>query len=139
MVEFDKKIVAVLNKNIEPGKLMNALGHISIGLGASVKKKNELRLANYRDADGGDHDYISEMPFIVLKANSNKIRSVRNFAIENGIEHVDFNDAMTDDTFKEQIERSSQTKEEDLEYYGIVLFGDWQKVTEITKKFSLWK
>jgi hypothetical protein len=32
-----------------------------------------------------------------------------------------------------------QTKEADLAYYGIVLFGDWDKVSEMTRKFSLWK
>jgi len=31
------------------------------------------------------------------------------------------------------------TKEEDLVYFGIVLFGDWNKLTELTKKFSLYK
>ncbi|MFS9399785.1 DUF2000 family protein, partial [Legionella pneumophila] len=36
MVEhpFKNKLVAVLNKHIEPGKVMNALAHMCIGLGA---------------------------------------------------------------------------------------------------------
>ncbi|EHL30756.1 DUF2000 family protein [Legionella drancourtii] len=37
------------------------------------------------------------------------------------------------------IERTLQTKEENLIYYGIVLFGDWTKATELTKKCSLWR
>ena len=41
--------------------------------------------------------------------------------------------------YEEQLERSSQTKEEELVYFGIVLFGDWEKVSELTKKFSLWR
>ncbi|NGX30416.1 MAG: hypothetical protein K940chlam4_01263 [Candidatus Anoxychlamydiales bacterium] len=30
-------------------------------------------------------------------------------------------------------------KEEDLTYFEIVLLGDWNKVAELTKKFSLWR
>ena len=41
--------------------------------------------------------------------------------------------------YQEQIERSKQTKEADLEYYGIAIFGDWEKVSELTKKFSVWR
>jgi hypothetical protein len=79
------------------------------------------------------------MPFIILKANSNKIRTLRGAAIEKGIEYVDFTNTMTIGTYEEQITRSLETKEKDLEYYGIVMLGDYEKVSELTKKFSLWR
>lgn len=135
-VEFKNKLVAVLNKNIEIGKLMNALAHMSIGLGAAIGK-DLLRLTHYKDADDGDHPYISEIPFIILTANSNKIRNLRLEAITHGIQCNDFTDTMTVGTYHDQIERTVKTKEQDLNYFGIVLFGDWGKVTELTKKFSL--
>ena len=56
-----------------------------------------------------------------------------------GISFSDFTNTMTIGTYLEQIERTKQTKEEELIYYGIVLFGDWEKVTELTRKFSLWR
>ena len=46
---------------------------------------------------------------------------------------------MTVGTYTEQLERTKQTKEEAIVYYGIVLFGEWDKVSELTRKFSLWK
>jgi predicted metal-dependent phosphoesterase TrpH len=79
------------------------------------------------------------MPFMILKANSNKIRALRAAARETGIQFVDFTDTMTVGTYVEQVERTKQVKEADLIYYGIVLFGDWEKVSLLTKKFSLWK
>jgi hypothetical protein len=91
------------------------------------------------DADGGNHPWISEMPFMILKANSNKIRGLRKSALEAGIKCVDFTDTMTVGTYLEQLERTKQKKEEELVYYGILLFGDWEKVSELTRKFSLWK
>jgi hypothetical protein len=135
---FSQKLVAVMNEKIEPGIIMNALAHASIGFGSEIGK-DALRLTTYVDADGVNHPFISEMPFMILKANSNKIRGLRLSAAEQGIKYVDFINTMTVGTYLEQLERTKQTKEMDLIYYGIVLFGDWAKVSELTRKFSLWK
>lgn len=135
---FANKLVAVMNEKIEPGVIMNALAHMCIGFGSDIGK-DPLRLTNYIDANEGIHPNISEMPFMILKANSNKIRALRLAAQQAGIQCVDFTDTMTVGTYLEQIERTKQTKEADLIYYGIVLFGDWEKVSELTRKFSLWK
>lgn len=135
---LQNKLVAVLNKSVEPGKAMNALAHMCIGLGSAIGKE-ALRLTDYRDADGGSHPFISEIPFIILTENSNKIRRLRDQARIANILFNDFTDTMTIGTYQEQIERTLQVKEEHLIYYGIVLFGDWDKVTELTRKFSLWR
>lgn len=134
------KLVAVLNKKIDTGKLMNALGHMATGLGAKLADHPQLRLDGYVDNDGGEHKNISDNPFIVLAAdNSNKIRTLRNSLIEQGIFFVDFIDTMTVGTFAEQKDRTSRTSEADLEYYGICFFGEKDKLTELTRKFSLWR
>jgi hypothetical protein len=137
-IPFTNKLVAVMNEKIESCILMNALAHMCIGFGSTIGK-NSLRLSNYEDADGECHPSISEMPFIILKSNSNKIRFLRKKAQENGIQFVDFTDTMTIGTYVEQLERTKQTQEKNLIYNGIVLFGEWNKISELTKKFSLWK
>lgn len=135
---FENKLVAVMNEKIEPGVIMNALAHMCIGFGSEIGKE-PLRLTNYIDADEGSHPSISEMPFMILKANSNKIRALRQAAQQAGIKFVDFTDTMTIGSYVEQLERTKQVKEADLIYYGIVLFGSWDKISELTRKFSLWK
>ncbi len=135
---FENKLVAVMNEKIDPGIIMNALAHMCIGFGSKIGQ-DSLRLTNYIDAEGGHHPDISEMPFMILKANSNKIRLLRKTALEMEILCVDFVDTMTIGTYAEQLERTKQVKEADLIYYGIVLFGKWDKVSELTRKFSLWR
>lgn len=138
-INFSHKLVAVMNEKVPAtGVTMNALAHMCIGFGADIGKAL-LRPTNYVDADGGNHPHISEMPFIILKTNSNKIRGLRMQAQENGIQFVDFTDTMTVGSYIEQLERTKQTKEIDLIYYGIVLFGDWNKISDMTRKFSLWQ
>lgn len=138
MDELTHKFVAVLNKKVPVGSLMNALGHMAAGLAGSYPNLEEMRFDSYLDKDGGDHKSISDNPFIILSAdNSNQIRSLRNELINAGVHFVDFTSTMTVDTYKEQQERTKQTPESELEYYGICFFGSKEVLNSLTKKFSL--
>ncbi len=139
-VELTKKFCAVLNKKIPVPNLMNTLCHMSAGLSASYENIAEMRFDDYVDKDNGHHKSISDNGFIILQAdNSNQIRNLRNECIKNNIHFVDFTSTMTIGTYREQLERTNNTHEIDLEYYGIVMFGDKTVLNPLTKKFSLWK
>jgi len=134
------KFVAVLNKKIEPGRIMNALGHMAVGFSALYPNKEELLFASYFDKDGNEHPSISDHPFIVLSAdNSNQIRTLRNALKEKNILFTDFTDTMIVGTAEEQKQRTKETPEQELEYYGICFFGENEELRELTKKFSLWR
>lgn len=138
--QLTHKFVAVLNKKIPVNLLMNALGHMAAGLSASYPNIPEMRFASYFDKDGGDHKSISDNPFIILAAdNSNKIRTLRNALIEKGIHFVDFTSTMTVGTYLEQQQRTKETPELNLEYFGLCLFGEISQINELTRKFSLWR
>jgi len=122
------------------GNLMNALAHMSAGLAGSYPDVPAMRFDTYTDKDGNDHKSISDHPFVILAAdNSNQVRTLRQAAIDAGVHFVDFTSTMTVGTYVEQKERTKQTPEAELEYWGICMFGDRVKVSELTKKFSLWK
>src|SRR5258708_32744187 len=112
------KFVAILNKKISVGKLMNALRHVTAGLAASYPQPELMRFDNYEDADGNDHKNLSDNPFIVLQAdNSNKLRVLRHALIDEGLPYVDFAHTMTEGTYAEQQERTKLLHEADLEYW----------------------
>lgn len=138
--ETAQKFVAVLNKKIEPGKLMNALGHMAAGLAGGYGTGQEMSFLEYQDKDGGSHPNISHFPFIILRAdNSNQIRTIRNEAKARGIMFTDFTSTMTVGTSAEQQERTKNTPEAELEYWGICLFGSTNELKEFTGKLSLFK
>lgn len=138
--ESQKRFIAVLNKKIELGRLMNALGHATAGLAGGSGKAEEMCFLQYEDKNGGKHPNISHYPFIVLKAdNSNKIRTVRNECIARNIPFSDFTSTMTVGTSQEQQDRTRLTPEEELDYYGIVMFGSTDELREFTGKFSLYQ
>lgn len=138
--EHSFRFIAILNKKIDIGKLMNALGHMTAGLAGGFDKGKEMCFLKYQDKNSGLHPNISHFPFIVLRAdNSNQIRTVRNEALRRNILFTDFTSTMTVGTSEEQVQRTSETKEAELEYYGICLFGPTESLREFTKKFSLFQ
>ena len=133
----DYKFVAVLNRKIPLPQLMNALGHISAGL-ISQCKMDDLEFLCYQDADGSAHPAISRYPFIVLSAkNGNQIRTLRQSAMRLAIPFNDFVNTMLGSSAVQQMEQTQRTKESDLEYFGICLFGRAEIVNDLTHRFSL--
>lgn len=138
--ENSKRFIVVLNSKIELGRLLNAIGHMSAGITNQVDNIKNLCFLSYRDSDGGLHPSISHYPFIVLKAdNSNQIRKVRQEAINRNLPYTDFTHTMIVGTSIAQLEATAKSKELELEYFGICIFGDTTTLREFTKKFSLFK
>jgi len=139
-IQPSHKFVAVLNKKIPEGRLMNALAHATAGLSAAYPEVDVMRIGNYEDKSGNVHQSISDNPFIILRAdNSNKLRALRQQLVEQNICFTDFVDTMTEGTYVEQQERTKNTNEEDLEYFAVVMFGEIEALNTINKKFSLWR
>lgn len=136
--EKSQRFIAVLNKKIETGKLMNALGHMTAGLSGGFGEANNMQFLEYKDKDGGIHPHISHFPFIILKAeNSNQIRKIRNEALTRKVLFTDFTSTMTIGTSQEQQDNTRSTPESELEYFGICMFGNTDIMKEFTGKLSL--
>ncbi len=138
--ESSKRFTVVLNKKIELGRLMNALGHMMGGLVGQISDRSQLCFLKYLDKDGGVHPSISHYPVIVLKAdNSNQIRKVRAEVLARGLPYTDFTSTMTVGTSAAQLEATRSSPEAELEYYGICMFGETAVLQEFTAKLSLFK
>lgn len=137
-MNFTHKLVAIINKELPSGVALNALAHMAIGLGTTLNS-SQLHLDNYQDKDGNLYPNISGMPFIILRAKSGEIRKIVKAATDAGIARGVFLNTMTGGTYQEQLANTAQTPEEQLIYYGCVLFGPFEQVHELTKKLSLWR
>lgn len=138
--EAAKRFIAVLNKKAETGRLMNALGHMTAGLAGATLQPGDIYFLQYEDKDGGIHKNIPHYPFVVLQAdNSNQLRNLRNECLHRGVPFVDFTTSMTVGTSQEQLDNTRTIPEAELEYLGVVLFGETAVLREFTKKFSLFK
>jgi hypothetical protein len=135
---LNKKLAAVLNEKLESGVALNALAHMSLGMGAALGPVESL-MCNYIDADDVPHPSISAYPFIILKGRPTKIREAIDAAKNSNVTFIDFTNTMTIGSYNEQLERTKSTPNSELEFYGAVFYGDLATVNEITKKFSLYR
>ncbi|MEG3923438.1 DUF2000 domain-containing protein [Microcoleus sp. D3_18a_C4] len=135
------KIVAVLNKTLEPGTAMNAVAHMGAGLVASASEeiREKMSFIDFPDRNEIVHSSISALSLIVLRGTSNEIRKIRDKVREHNLHFVDFLETMTGDTYKEQLEKTQAVAYGELNFYGIMLFGEKEVIAPITKRQSLWK
>lgn len=52
---------------------------------------------------------------------------------------MDFVETMTGDTYAEQLVKTKEVETEEHNYFGILAFGEIDKINPITRKLSLWR
>lgn len=134
------QFVCLVNKKITAPQLLNAVGHMSVGLVNQYRSDTSaMRFRDFIDKDKTIHPSTSENGFIVLRSeNSNQIRTLRNKLIEEDVPFTDFTATMVSGTYVDQQNEFDATSELDLDYFGICFFAEKDKSRELTKKFSLY-
>ena len=137
----DHKFIFIMNKKLETGVVMNAAAHMALGLvnRANPEMIDKMKFLDFIDKDEGVHPSISALSLIVKRATSGEIRKARNEALARDVLFTDFTITMTGDTYVEQLEKTKETAEADLQYYGLGLFGEKDVLDTFTRKLSLWR
>ena len=137
--DFSKKMVIVLNRDVEQWQAMNALAHISAYIGHKIVEIFDTG-EHFVTKDETNHPRNTQYPIITLSAKqgqmSNLMKKIRN----SGLLYHGFIREMVETTSDAEIEKMlSQKSDADIEYLGIGFFGDNEKVESLTKNYSLWK
>lgn len=134
----EKKIVLVLNARLDMGIALNVAAHLSTAFGyyATEHMGREVLL----DASGNEHVGIAKYPIIVTKVKAGKLKNSLMEAKKKGLFVVDYPAVMYttghDDELAQELLKQT---EDEIEYYGYILYGKREEVDSITGKFSLWK
>ena len=137
--DFSKKIAIVLRKDLENWQALNTTAHISAFLGNKIK--DDFDSGEYfTTKDSKNHPRNSQYPIIVLAANPGQLMGLMENVRQSGLLYHGFIQEMIETTNDNEIVEILKDKNDsEIEYLGIGIFGDNNKVKELTKKFSLWK
>jgi hypothetical protein len=134
-----KKIVAVINTEIERWQALNVLGHMAVSLG--VNRDDDLMGREILlDASGFGHKGIARYGFIIKSGNSDEISDLIIGAKEvEGITLIDFPQEMLDTRHDDELCDSVLLKKtEDFKYLGCLLYGLSKEVDTLTKGYALY-
>ncbi|MGA8808960.1 MAG: DUF2000 domain-containing protein [Thermoanaerobaculia bacterium] len=143
-MEYDykrKKIVAVLASNLDVGVALNVVGHMAVSLGAHCPDRDLMGRNPLVDATGNSHVGIAKYPFIITKVKQGKLRRVLESARKTpGIFIIDYPSQMLSTGHDDELgEAIAGTREEQINYLGILLYGDRPQLEELTGRFTLWR
>lgn len=132
------KWVAVLNRTVTLPQLLNAMGHLALGMPRQCQEETAGLFHNYEDSDGRLMSTISHWPVIVLQAkSSNQLRTLRSAALAAGVACQAFPDTMIGHSAEDQMQKTKATDEKSIEYLAVFLFGKKDDMHGLTKKFSV--
>ena len=139
-MNYEDKIVGIIATNIDATIALNVVGHLGVAIG----KYSEQEIMGERilkDKTGIHHLGISKFPFIVTKVKASKLKVAIEKAKSNpNLLVVDYPKEMLETRTDEELVVALREKEEqELEYFGAIIYGNSKDVDEITGKFQLWK
>lgn len=139
-MEKDNKFVVVLNRSYELPQLVSGIGHVTAGLVASLSKDlDELSFVEYQTADGETYPWISDWPFIILKARGGQLQTLRETLKFRQLPHSTYLDTMLTGGSAHQQKITRERNASEVAVLAVATFGDRTTIDELTKKFSLWR
>ena len=134
-----RKFVVLMNQKQPLGRLINAATHIALGLSAKPGTPLEqMDFLLYQNSENDLNACLSHFPVIVLKAkNGNQLRTVRQAAQAAGISCNTFVHTMLGTSADDQLQKTKNAHEMELDYLALILFGASSDLDPLTRKFSL--
>jgi hypothetical protein len=137
--DFSKKMVIVVRNDLPSWQVLNTVAHASAYLGNKMKEPFDTG-ASFFSKDGVDHPRNSQFPIVALSAKPGQMTGLMEQVRASGLLYLGFVREMIETTDDAELETRLAAKDDkDMEYLGIGLFGENDKVKALTKKFSLWK
>lgn len=137
--DFSRKMVIVVNKDLQEWQVLNTVGHVSAYLGNKMNSSFDTG-ESFDSKDGIPHPRNTQYPIIVLSAGSEQLKNLAAKVRVSGLLYHGFIREMIETTNDKEIEKIlSQKSEEEIEYLGVGIFGTNEEVATLTKNYSLWK
>lgn len=139
MQDFTRKMVIVVNRDLPTWQAMNTVSHVSAYIGHKIVDTFDTG-ENFVTKDKIIHPRNSQYPFIILSAKPGQMANLMSKVRQSGLLYHGFIREMIETTDDNELQNWLDKKNDaDIEYLGIGIFGENEKVDALTKNYSLWK
>lgn len=136
------KFVIVLNERSPIGKLLSATGQLAMSLYCNATEEQRINASfiPFFNPSGNSLITVSTCSFVILKGTANQLLTLYAQATEQELLSAIFTSTMSFNGIEEDlIHKTATTPLDQTEPYGVGLFGTIEKLSPLTKKFSLFK
>lgn len=136
------KFVIVLNEKSPIGKLLSATGQLAMSLqqDATPEQRQQMDFIPFLGPSNASLITISTLSFVVLKGTGTQLFTLYQKAKEQKILSAIFTGTMSYSGVEEDLmQKTAQTPLDQIEIYGVGLWGDIDELAPLTKKFSVYK
>lgn len=134
------QMVVILNETVEIARAINAANHAVAGLVGTMHNPGQFDFLEYRDKTGELDVVIAHHPAIIFKSSDSKsLLKAYKKARSLGVPTNAFIETMTIGSSTEEMGILQKTSIEDVNFWGIAMFGKANELKQITKNFQLWK
>ncbi len=138
--DFNKRVVIVVNKELETWQMANSVAHMSAYMGNQLSKDQFDTGDFFLTHDGKKLPRNSQYPIIIKRSNEKDLHKLLGKVRDAKLKHHVFIKEMQDTTNDQEIVEALKTQtEQDTGFYGIAIFGDNEAVNLLTKNFQLYK
>ncbi len=138
--DFSKRIITVVNKELEPWQVANAVAHMDAIIGNELPKDKLVSGDSFVGSDDIAIPRNSQYPIIIMKADQKELhRLFDKVKAENLTRHV-FVKEMQDTSNDKEIATSLATRPiAETIFYGVSFFASNDVANKLTKGLQLWK
>jgi lysyl-tRNA synthetase class 2 len=138
--DFSKRIITVVNKDLEPWQVANAVAHMDAIIGNELPKDQLTSGDVFSDQANQHIPRNSQYPIIVMRASEKDLHKLRDKVIAKNLVHHVFIKEMQDTNNDQEIIDSLKEKSlEDTIFYGVSFIASNEVADKLTAGLQLWK
>jgi lysyl-tRNA synthetase class 2 len=138
--DFSKKIVTVVNKELEPWQVANAVAHMDAIIGNELPKDQLVSGDYFVSNDEIAIPRNSQYPIIIMRADDLELHKLHQKVLTKKLIHHVFIKEMQDTTNDDEIVNSLKNKPlPETIFYGVSFIAPNDEADELTKGLQLWR
>ncbi len=139
-----KVVNIILNKEakLENWQILNTVGHLSAEFAAKVSKGTDLFFRDIIETKDNEKINLNIQHAIIIKETSatSDIFMLMEKAKENNVEVYAFTREMLNSTNDKKIAEQTKGKDfKDIEFLGVLIFGEKEMINQLTERFELYE